>query len=93
MSSPNLLVPTPELVTYPALLAGKLPIIVVGGVDTSGIRGDYSSGLPAQLTVAAVGRVACASVTGKGGAIWQGTVEHRPRLDNESKYISVGKQH
>jgi len=39
--------------------------VVVGGVDTSGVRGAYSQGLPAQLTVSAVGRVACASRQGR----------------------------
>jgi hypothetical protein len=53
------------------LLARELPIIVVGGVDTSGIRGGYSQGLPAQLTVSAVGRVLCASE--EGAEIWTGT--------------------
>ena len=54
------------LSTYPALLAGEFPIVVVGGVDRSGIRGAYSQGLPAQLTVSAVGtRVACASLNGR----------------------------
>ena len=64
--------PRQELATYPSLLANELPIVVVGGVDTSGIRGDYSQGLPAQLTVSAVGRVACASRQG-GTVVGQGT--------------------
>jgi hypothetical protein len=55
------------------LLARELPIIVVGGVDTSGLRGDYSQGLPEQLTVSAAGRVVCASEEGTGTATWQGT--------------------
>ena len=38
--------------------------MVVGGVDRSGTRGEYSQGLPAQLTVSAVGTVACASRQG-----------------------------
>jgi len=51
--------------------------MVVGGVDTSGIRGGYSQGLPAQLTVSAVGRVACASRQG-GTSERQGTSYGEP---------------
>ena len=49
------------------MLVNDLPIVVVGGVDASGIRGDYSQGLPEELTVSSVGRVGCASR--QGGAI------------------------
>ena len=38
--------------------------MVVGGVDSSGTRGEYGQGLAAQLTVSAVGTVACASRRG-----------------------------
>ena len=64
--------PDVELSTYPALLAGQLPIVVVGGVDASGMYADYSQGLPGELTVSAVGDVVCASSTG-GTAEWEGT--------------------
>jgi hypothetical protein len=56
------------------LLARIIPIIVVGGVDTFGIRGDYSQGLPEELTVSAVGGVVCASEEGgTHTSMWQGT--------------------
>ena len=60
------------LATYPALLATQFPIVVVGGVDTSGTSGQYTQGLVSQLTVSAVGRVACASIQ-RYSSVWEGT--------------------
>ena len=60
------------IATYPALLATQPPIVVVGGVDTSGIYGSYSQGLASELTVSAVGDVSCADNEG-GTANWEGT--------------------
>ena len=58
--------------SYPALLAGQFPIVVVGGVDASGIYAPYSQGLAHELTVSAVGRVFCADRQG-GASVWTGT--------------------
>jgi len=56
--------------------------VVVGAVDRSGTRGDYSQGLPAQLTVSAVGRAACADRQG-GTIMREGTSvgEHLSNAD------------
>ena len=47
-------------------------MVIVGGVDTSGIYAPYSQGLASELTVSAVGEVSCADNQG-GTAEWEGT--------------------
>ena len=54
------------------MLASELPIVVVGGVYTSGIYAPYSKGLAAELTVSAVGDVFCAYGE-DSSAEWEGT--------------------
>jgi hypothetical protein len=55
------------------LLGRQLPIIVVGAVDRYGFRAEYSQGLPAELTVSALGAVVCASRQRGGTAAMVGT--------------------
>jgi len=66
-----------RLATFPALLARRFPMVVVGAVDTSGFYAPYSQGLASELTVSAPGRVFCASPDG-GVYQRQGTSHGEP---------------
>jgi hypothetical protein len=66
------------------LLGRELPIIVVGAVDRYGFRADYSQGLPAELTVSAVGTVVCASKQGRGSTATMTGTSFGERLSKQN---------
>ncbi len=66
------------LATYPALLASRFPIVVVGAVQLSGIYAPYSQGLAPELTVSAAGNVFCASPGEEGASESEGTSNGEP---------------
>jgi hypothetical protein len=58
---------------YPGLFNTFLPLVIVGAVNVTGQRTEYSQGVATELDSSAVGNVVCPDGNGMGLQMKQGT--------------------